>query len=172
MSAVVIDTNVLIYADNTEQKYQLCAQSCIHGINVAKEGIVVLDSENEIMKEYRRYIVADYSKYSITSQLPSAGLFLKWLFDNLYNDASVEKVDCSHIDFENYPIFTEDSELIHFDRSDRKFVVVAMRSSLNPTIVVAIDRGWWNHKEVLRRHVDIEFVCEDLISELAEGKKR
>ncbi len=172
MSAVVIDTNVLICMDSIEVKYQVCARSCIHAVDNAKEGIVVIDSKMYIVGEYRQNISSSDIFVPLKSQMPHFGLFWKWLQVNLFSPNRIEQVDCSHIDFEKYSVFSPGSGLEKFDRSDRKFVVVAMESRNNPKILVATDTDWWIDREPLSRYVEIEFVCEELINEFAEGKQR
>ena len=63
-------------------------------------------------------------------------------------------------DFEEFPL---DSELGTFDRSDRKFVAVALASKNAPQILNAVDSDWWIHRNRLRQHgLVVQFLCQEL----------
>ncbi len=172
MNAFVIDTNVLIECDNTDDNHLECAQHCEIALQNAKEGIVVIDSNYMILKEYEEAIRKEEHSKGFRRQLPFASAFLNWVHQNLGNIGHIEVVDCSQIDVENHPVFTEGSELEEFDPPDRKFVIVAMESTNALKILVATDTDWWNYQDALRKHVHVEFVCDKLIKEFAKGKKR
>jgi len=54
--------------------------------------------------------------------------------------------------------------LARFDRSDRKFVAVALASQLNPNVLNATDTDWWHYRECLAKHgVRVVFLCSDLM---------
>lgn len=81
----------------------------------------------------------------------------------MYVEAKCERVVIlPHLD-RGYEEFPEDSALATFDRSDRKFVAVALSSSGQPPILVAGDRGWRRHYEALTRNgITVEFLCDEI----------
>jgi hypothetical protein len=61
--------------------------------------------------------------------------------------------------------FPDDPELVRFDRSDRKFVAVALASRLDPSVLNATDTDWWHYRECLKRHgVRVVFLCSGLMN--------
>ncbi|MFN7733844.1 MAG: hypothetical protein ACK5OB_18245, partial [Pirellula sp.] len=56
--------------------------------------------------------------------------------------------------------FPDAPELTKFDRSDRKFVAVALKSGKKTPILNAVDSDWWAFRNTLAQHgVHLEFVC-------------
>lgn len=67
---------------------------------------------------------------------------------------------------QEFPNFPADPELQNFDRSDRKFVAVALASGENPPIVNATDTDWWIFREALNRNgIQIAFLCPQHMGE-------
>lgn len=161
MPAVVIDTNVIVVANNKSEHAGLnCFNACVNALETAKNRRTVLvDSGMTILDEYRRH--------GCLSGQPGLGdAFIKWLWNNQGNTRF-----CKHIDItpkvdddEDFEEFPNDPDLTGFDRSDRKFVAVALASSCNPKILNATDSDWWNYRGHLVRHgVIIDFLCPDLV---------
>lgn len=56
--------------------------------------------------------------------------------------------------------FPQDPALNGFDRSDRVYVAVANASLLDPIVLNAVDKGWWDHHEALNRNgINVNFLC-------------
>jgi hypothetical protein len=56
--------------------------------------------------------------------------------------------------------FPNDERLVGFDRSDHKFVAVALAHPERPPILNAVDADWWYYREELARHgIRVEFLC-------------
>ncbi len=107
MNAFVIDTNVLIVPDTESKAYPECALASDRALKTAQEGMVVLDSKYQIIKEYKQVIDRIEHKGKVYQKLSSAQAFLTWLQRNLRDIRHVEVAECSRIDFDNYPIFSE-----------------------------------------------------------------
>jgi len=160
MPAVVIDTNVLVAANNkSEQAGPDCILACVAALEKAKSRkLVLVDSGMRIFEEYRRY--------ACLSGRPGLGdAFCKWLWNNQANPLHCEQVQITPKandpqDFEEFP---DDTDLAGFDRADRKFVAVALASGKQPTILNATDSDWWDFKGPLEANgLRIKFLCPDL----------
>ncbi|MFH2120814.1 MAG: hypothetical protein ABIJ25_10525 [Pseudomonadota bacterium] len=162
MQAVVIDTNVLTVANGkSDHAGRDCFLNCIKALERAqKKQMIIIDSGMRIINEYQRY--------SSRAGQPGIGdAFFKWLFYNQCNSLRCKQVDITPLkdDADNFEEFPSDPELIRFDRSDRKFVAVAVTSRLNPTILNATDTDWWYFREILERHkISIVFLCPELMA--------
>lgn len=162
MTAVVVDTNVLVVANGRAPQASLwCVRDCVNRLlSVRRSELLVLDAAWLILGEYQRHA-------SSVGQPGPGDAFLKWV---LNNRANPERCELAHLtprsgaaeDFEEFP---SDPDLASFDPADRKFVAVAIASKYDPPIVNATDAGWWNYRAPLERHgVNIEFLCSDLMA--------
>ena len=157
MSAFVVDTNVPVVANGrSEQADPNCVIACIQSLqDIKSRGIVVLDDGMRILQEYRRNL-------SLSGQPGLGSAFLKWVWNIQAVDEQCERVPIRQRpeddqDFEEFP---RDPALAGFDRSDRKFVAVALASRKEPTILNAVDPDWWTYREALGKHgVRIRFLC-------------
>ena len=156
MSSVVVDTNVLIVANNNApQASPDCIVSCINKLVDIKESMIIsVDSSYRIFNEYM-----DYNSFS--GQPGMGDVFFKWLWNNQANIKHCEQVPITLSDdglsFEEFP---DDPALAAFDPSDRKFVAVANASQYNPNILNAVDSDWWNFNAQLESHgINIEILC-------------
>lgn len=146
MSAYVIDTNVLINANDPFSTANLF----LFEVNKSAD-IVCLDDKSLILKEYFRNV-------NRSGQPGLGDYFAKWLFDNQYSQTDrIETVSITPIIQENnLPSFEEfpndDSDLQNFDRSDRKFVAVALKSTNHPFIVRSADPDWLDAEKFLNNY--------------------
>ena len=117
--------------------------------------IVVLDDGLRIIREYMNNL-------SLSGQPGAGDLFMKWVFDNQAVEDRCELVPLTqqsgdHDDFAEFPA---DNALAHFDRSDRKFVAVALGSNNAPEVLNAVDSDWWDFRHALSNHgIQIAFLC-------------
>jgi len=156
---VVVDTNVLLVAsEQANQANAACIRRCVETLlSIRRQGCISIDNQYRIIKEYMK-------KNSPTGEPGSGDEFLLWALTNWKNPEFCELVEItsrtdSDDDFHEFP---DVPELANFDRSDRKFVAVALASKHHPPILNATDSDWWNHREALERHgVVIEFVCPE-----------
>ncbi len=164
---VVIDSNLLIVSNarDVNQATPECIGRCVKFLeNVRSAGRIVIDDAFIILNEYMR-------KVSPSGQPGVGDAFLKWV---LTNQANVSR--CSLVGITPHPIrgfaeFPEDPDLAKFDRSDRKFVAVALAHPDRPPIANAVDSDWVDaHIALARNGVRVQQIC-DLIPSGRERKK-
>ena len=159
-TAVVIDTNVLVTANNKSDHAGLdCLLTCVNALEEAKKhSVVTIDNGMLILDEYRRHA-------SLGGQPGVGDAFLKWLWQNQGNPRHCEQVTitptgCDKRDFQEFP---DDPALLGFDPSDRKFVAAALASRNLPTILNATDSDWWKFRQAFAANgLTIIFLCPDL----------
>ena len=133
IQAVIVDTNVLIVANGkSEHAGRECFSNCIRALERAqKQQVIIIDSGMRIIKEYQRYS-------SLSGQPGLGDAFFKWLFYNHGNSLRCMQVDISprKDDTDDFEEFPADPDLREFDRSDRKFVAVAVASTCQEISVI------------------------------------
>lgn len=154
---VVIDTNVPITANGHATHTDLdCQEACLKKlIDIQRQGRVLVDAIGFIFKEYRQNL-------SHAGQPGVGDSFFKWLWDNQGQEAlcTLVRIELEDESEQVFPNFPADPALQTFDRSDRKFVAVALASGENPPIMNATDTDWWHFREALKRNgVEVEFLC-------------
>jgi hypothetical protein len=166
MRREVVDTNVPMVAnEEAPQAGPRCVAVCAERLYDLTRGdaILVLDAGWKIINEYRGNIPA--------GSLDRPGdEFLVWVLDNWANPARCELVALTAAEGRGgFAEFPDDPALASFHAKDRKFVAVACAHPGRPPILEAVDAGWWQAREALRRNgVTVEFLCEDDIRRLAE----
>ena len=161
MKAVVVDTNVLIVANEaSDQAGPDHVIACVKALEKARlQSIIAIDSGNRIFEEYFRQV-------SHSGQPGMGDAFAKWLFENQGHPKHCERVNITPKidDPENFQEFPDDPDLAAFDRSDRKFVAVVIASQNNPKVLNATDSDWWIFRNPLKKYgVVITFLCPDLV---------
>jgi hypothetical protein len=136
MSYFVVDTNVPIVANKqSSQASSSCVVNCIKNLlEIQDHHTIVLDNNWEIIKEYKL-------KLSQTGQPGAGDAFLKWVLTNRGNINRCNFVEITPTvgSFQEFP---ETEDLEKFDKSDRKFVAVALVHPHKPPIVNASDSDW------------------------------
>ncbi|MCC9608567.1 hypothetical protein LOC68_09620 [Blastopirellula sp. JC732] len=163
MNAYVVDTNVAIAANeiNCPQASPTCVLKCVAALEEARNGIVCIDNFYHIMQEYMNNL-------SLAGQPGVGDFFMKWIFDNQGNPDHCEMVEVTPLNgnpkgFEEFP---DDEGLADFDLSDRKFVVVALKSQYAPPILNATDSDWWHARDALNQvGVQVRFLCPEQFNE-------
>ena len=151
----MLDTNVLIVANNRGAKLaDTCVDACVDCIDRLVKGkdVLHLDTSGDILAEYGNHMgfgtpqgVGDqFFVYAMTFQGTPAFCSLV----KINPDPETE-----------YAEFPDDPALTTFDRSDRKFVAVAIASNVKPTIYNAADSDWAHHAAALSKHVTVEELC-------------
>ncbi len=168
--AVVVDTNVAVVANNRRGKSQpslCCVQACANRLlQIQQSGRVAIDNCWLIIREYRNNL-NDSGEPGIGDR------FLKWVLTNRNNLTRCEQVHVTLIesDEENFEEFPADEALLKFDRSDRKFVAVALAHPQHPPIIAALDTDWWVAQEALNQNgVKIDFLCPNDLEQLQAAK--
>ncbi|MBL0871616.1 MAG: PIN domain-containing protein [Phycisphaerales bacterium] len=158
----VVDTNVAMVAQGlAPQADQKCTDACVDALVAITElGVLVLDVGDEIVDEYLNNLGH--------AGKPGIGrAFAKWARDSRFNQSLVMRVSITPRDdgqWRQYDEFPDRQNLSTFDRSDQKFVAVAVASGANPPILNAVDSGWWRHRAALAdAGVFVESMCPGCI---------
>ena len=161
MSAVIFDTNVCIVANRAHSAASpTCVRASTEALRKGRTQLVLLDNGQRILREYRKHL-------SAKGQPGVGDAFFKWLWENQANPERCGRIvitECAEGDRE-YEEFPDDASLRGFDRSDQKFVAVAIASQLKPTIVNATDSDWHHYKVALEPYpLELEFLCPELMT--------
>ncbi len=163
--ARVVDTNVIVIANNVDQPSPACVVACARALHkVMTSGPLVIDDAWEILREYLRNV-------STNEQPGIGGAFVKWALTNQANPERVRTVKITPRPgaFRRYAELPAEAEEV--DPSDQKFVAVAATSPERPPILQALDSKWWGWAEVLERAgVKVEFLCPREIEETYRAK--
>lgn len=153
----IVDTNVVIMANHRDGGTYACASACAKQLlEIKKKGKLVLDSQNQILSEYRSYLNH--------SGQPGAGdAFFRWFFNNRGKAdlcCEVEITPITH-QWRLYEEFPEDPALSTFDKSDQKFVATSQAHPQKPVILQATDHKWLQWREGLEKHgTCVSLLCE------------
>ena len=171
MSAVVVDTNVLLLANGmATQMSDDCRLKCIERLGRVRDGeAVVVDGQFLILGEYQ-------NKLSPNRRPPGPGdAFVKYVLQNMANATRVSPVDLTPADsakteFAEFP--QEDAELRQaFDPSDRKFVAASNAHPEKPPILEAADSKWLGWEARLLSHgINVEFICRQELETIRQRK--
>ena len=172
MNAVIVDTNVIVIANDTDDKRKDCRDRCQARLKeiISHGEKVVIDDGQRILREYRR-------NANPNSRKGIGDLFVKRLLQNLGNPNVCTIVPITPLagngsDFDEFP---NDEALVGFHKKDRKFIAVALAHQREigeiATILLAIDKGWIPFRDALVSHgVNIDLICEK--GHLASTPKR
>ena len=164
MDTFIVDTNVIVIANDTDDKRKDCRDRCQARLKetISHGEKVVIDDGQHILREYRR-------NANPNSRKGIGDLFVKRLLQNLGNSNVCTMVPITPLagngtDFAEFP--NEDEALKNFHKKDRKFIAVALAHQQDvgetPTILLAIDRGWLPFTAALATHgVKIDLICEE-----------
>ncbi len=156
MSSFVVDTNVLVVAnENNDQADDDCILSCVNKLEAIKNSsVVVVDDQMLIFDEYRKHA-------SMSGQPGVGDAFMKWVWEIQATDRCERVPLTSQIGADDmFDQIPPAIDVSNFDRSDRKFLAVACASTLNPTILNAVDSDWTTHAQTFRQNgINIEFLC-------------
>ena len=173
MSAVIVDTNVIVIANDTDDDDRKdCRERCQDRLmRILSHGEkVVVDDERRILEEYERNVDPNTKK-------GISALFVKRLLQNLRNPeictmVNITPSDKNETDFEEFPT---DDALSGFDPDDRKFIAVAVAyekiHQQKAVLLQAVDSQWYGLREALVKNgLEIEFICEAYIRSLYERR--
>ena len=140
MTAFVVDTNVPIAANGRETHADFPCQSvCIERLeSLVENGIVAVDDKGFILSEYGNYL-----QYS--GQPGPGDAFFKHVFDNQHGFGRVQRVAVTPSD-DSRKGYEELPENM-FDRSDRKFLAVAVAAKA--VVLNATDSDWGEHESLM-----------------------
>ncbi|MCA3363598.1 MAG: hypothetical protein INF74_16810 [Roseomonas sp.] len=157
MKRAIVDTNVPIVANGKADGLSSggipsidCREASVEFlIKLLKEGRVLLDLAGEIQAEYARHLnpagqpgVGDRFYQAVLHSAPQR----------------VERIELPKDQDGNFTHYPKDPALVSFDRSDRKFVALALHAKA--PVVVATDSDWVESKAALHRNrVKTVFLC-------------
>ncbi len=163
MNAVIVDTNVIITAnDEAEHASPACVERCQKRIKqiLDQQETSLVDDGWRILNEYKKHV-------NLQTRKGIGDLFLKTLLRNLGRRPAIctmvriKPLDGSETDFDEFPT-TE--ALSDFDIADRKFIAVAIAyeraHQKKATILQALDRKWEPFRKAFEQEgVQIDFLC-------------
>jgi len=151
----VVDTNVAIVANvQSPQAGPECVVACVDVLQyIYDAGVVVIDDGMRIIREYM-------DNLSLSGQPGPGDAFMKWVWHNQANDDRCERVHLTEDGSREFEEFPDDPRLECFDKSDRKFVAVALTSRNHPEILNAVDSDWWDYREAFAGcGIKVKFLC-------------
>ncbi len=171
MTAIVIDTNVLLVADGkAQQMSDVCVGECLTRLERVKaEERVVLDDAQIILGEY-------HHKLKPYSSPTYGSAFLKWLLQVEGDPNHVSKVTITPRDQEQtlFDEFPQDAALqAVIDPSDRKFFAASNAHPEKPPILEATDSKWLGWEDQLKQHgIKIEVLCRGELEVIRKRKTK
>jgi len=172
MSAIVIDTNVLLVANGIGSHMgDECRLECMARLRKASESeSVVVDRQYLILAQYHR-------KLNPNRRPPGPGdAFLRHLLQNMGHVSHVAPVDLTAVNRENtdFREFPDDRSLKDLvDPSDRMFVAASNVHPEKPPIVQAADSKWLDWELLLRGHgIHLEVLCRERLRLIRERKSK
>ena len=174
MNTVIVDTNVIVIANDTDDERADCRDLCQDRLEqILFQGeTVVIDDRQRILGEYEDNANPNARKKGI------GDIFVKTLLQNLGNSEICTMVHITPsagngTDFEEFP---DDPALNDFDSDDRKFIAVAVAyenvHQQKATLLQAADSQWYGFRETfVRNGLEVEFVCEAYIRDLYERRQ-
>lgn len=174
MDAVIVDTNVIVIANDTDNKRKDCRDRCqdrLQQITNQREKVVI-DDKWRILGEYK-----DNTRPNTRKGI--GDLFVKRLLQNLGNPNICTTVHITPLvengtDFVEFP--NNDNALASFHKKDRKFIAAALAHKQGvgqaPVILLAIDRGWLQFADALANYeVSVDLICEEDMQRPRQGRK-
>ena len=164
MTAFVVDTNVAIAANGRGTHADMpCRLACVRKLRslVVRE-TVAIDDGSLILGEYRNHLNF--------SGRPGVGdVFFKHVFDHQYQGGRVRRIAVTPSEderrgFEELPENT-------FDRSDRKFLAVAVAA--RAVVLNATDSDWGEQKALMDElGVEVNELCPQHVARRAGRRRR
>ena len=163
MTPFVVDTNVAIVANGRGTHADLgCQLTCVERLkSVAAGEVVAID--------VRASILGEYTKHLSFSGMPGVGdAFFKHVFIHQYREDRVRRVAItpSKDDRRGFEELPENT----FDRSDRKFLAVAVVAKA--VVLNATDSDWKMHEALVNRlGVKVSQLCPRYVLKRARGEQ-
>jgi CheY-like chemotaxis protein len=172
MSAIVIDTNVLLVANGlAPQMSEGCRLVCLARLEEARSSdAIVIDLQYLILGEYQR-------KLDPNRRPPGPGdTFLRHVLQNMgtirhVTTVSLTATNADQTDFQEFP----DDEYLRkaFDPADRKFVAASNAHLDKPPIVESADSKWLEWEERLSTHgIHLEVLCRSELEAFRAKKSK
>lgn len=157
MTAVVVDTNVGIVANSrVTHADAACIAACATELAaIMRNCCVVIDDAWHVLNEYSK-------RLNSTGQPGAGDLFLRWILVNSRNPSRCSQVSITHTPAAQfmYAEIPKDPALAGFDRSDQKFLALAITHPGAPVVKNATDSDWATYHSVIASHgVTVQFLC-------------
>ncbi len=155
MTVVVVDTNVAILAngDGDAKDDIQCQLRCVERLEgVVERGIVAVDDKDLIFEEYRNH-------FSYSGAPGVGDKFFKHVSDHQYYECRVRRVTVtpSEDDRRGFEELPQNA----FDRSDRKFLAVALVAKA--VVLNATDSDWGENAALMEElSVQVDELCPHL----------
>jgi hypothetical protein len=166
MNCAVIDTNVLLVANNRHPNVSPeCVLECVNRLErIQKNGVVVIDDA--------WHIVGEYQNKTQPNQPKGVGdIFLKWLLNNISSLQRVHQVSISETAPDTFAEFPDSGLQATFDPPDRKFPAVANAHPDKPPIWQAADCKWLDWWPALQEAgIIVEFLCREDVCHFYQAK--
>lgn len=154
---VVIDSNVLFTVNGRSEQASLdCEEACLDLLeDVKNKRSLALDDGKEILEEYSH-------QCNFSGQPGVGDEFYRWAFDTQYTSCRLAHL--TPHDQRVYEEFPDAPELSKFDRSDRKWIAVALGCDPVATIYNAVDSDYALSADALRSSgVRVRELCPDCL---------
>ena len=140
MTTFVVDSNVAIVANRRgTHADERCQLACVEKLeSVVEREVIAIDEARGILSEYQKYLQTN-------GMLGAGDIFYKHVLNHLYQTDRVQVVPITPSEdpargFEELP---ENA----FDRSDRKFLAVAV--AVGGVVLNATDSDWAEHESLM-----------------------
>lgn len=168
MTAIVIDTNVLLAADGkAPQMSEACEVECVTRLERVK-------ATEQVVLDYDWLILGEYEKNLNTSGPNTPGNeFVRWLHQAHQRIAwvTVTPTDAAQTKFKEFP---SDAALeAAIDPSDRKFFAASNAHPEKPPILEATDSKWLGWEDQLKAHgIKVEVLCRRELKAIRDRKTK
>jgi hypothetical protein len=169
MSAIVIDTNVILVADGqAEHMSPQCRVACVKRLEQVQSG-------EQVVLDHSWLILGEYQNRLDPNRQPTPGsAFLKWLLQRSKMPKHVCFVTITATNEEQtvFAEFPADAQLLDaFDPADRKFVAVACAHAEKPPILQSADSRWLGWESRLASHgIRLEVLCREELEQIRTRK--
>ncbi|MDX2066516.1 MAG: hypothetical protein SFX74_12315 [Fimbriimonadaceae bacterium] len=145
---------MIVVANGRAGEKPNCVNACVDCLDRIRSGaeLLHLDSLGLILEEYGRQC-----QYGTPRGV--GDVFVVWASTHRATLAKCETVSIQEDSEWEFAEFPHDDALRAFDRSDRKFVAVAIASGVNPVIYNATDSDWSDFAVPLAKYVAVVELC-------------
>lgn len=157
MTLVVVDTNVILVANNAHTDASPeCVLECVARLQaLMATGSVAIDDAYRILSEYQ-------NKTSPRKAKGVGDLFVKWVLTKQADSRRVHQVELTEVSEHQFLEFPDAALEAQFDPPDRKFAAVAHAHPSKPPVWQAVDCKWVDWWPALKKHgVNVDFLCEE-----------
>ena len=167
MSAIVIDTNVLLVADGQGKHMSGDCRT------ICEDRLRRVQAEEQVVLDLSWLILGEYQNKLAKGQPTPGTAFVKWLLQSqgMPKHVAWVKITPSNAEKTRFAEFPSDPELeAEFDPADRKFIAVANAHTERPPVLECADSKWLGWEQKLKASgIRLEFLCR---SELEAIRKR